>query len=93
MPIYIYKCCGVEDEVIQQIGADAPGCLKCGMTMIKKPTHQAYVEMKGTPSFRRKYLGTAPYTSRDSKYEDKGGPGSKLPTAKVEGEKWLESLA
>jgi len=94
MPIYCYRCenCGFKDEVIQRIGEDKLNCSKCGGGMIKKPTHQAFVRMKGNPSFRRRYLGTAPYTRRQFPSELKGGPGSKLPKAKIEGEKWLESL-
>lgn len=95
MPLYVYKCeyCGFEDEVIQQMGSNGLTCSKCGENMTKKPTHQAFVRMKGNPSFRRRYLGTAPYTTRTLSSEKvKGGPGSPLPVAKIEGEKWLESL-
>jgi len=64
--------------------------------MYKKPTCHSVIYMKGKggyPSFRRKYLGTAPYTTGVmSPEETKGGPGSKLPAAKIAGEQWLESL-
>jgi len=46
----------------------------------------------GYPSFRKRYLGTAPYTRKIFPSEVKGGPGSKLPEAKIEGEKWIESI-
>jgi len=94
MPLYVYKCknCEFEDEVIQKIGADGHNCSKCGAVMFKKPTCQSFVYMKGYPSFRKRYLGTAPYTRKIFPSEVKGGPGSKLPVAKIEGEKWLESL-
>ena len=92
MPIYVYKCdkCGFEDEVIQQMGVNGLHCPKCGLSRSKKPTRHAFVYMKGYPSFRKRYLGTAPYTTKPSKV--KGGPGSKLPAAKIEGERWLESI-
>ena len=95
MPIYVYKCerCGFEDEVIQPLGTNGLNCPKCGVGMSKKPTYHSFVYMKGKggyPSFRRRYLGTAPYTTKATKL--KGGPGSKLPAAKTEGEKWLESI-
>lgn len=97
MPIYLYKCeqCEYEEEIIQQIGGDGLNCPECGLVLHKKPTCHAFVFMKGKggyPSFRKRYLGTAPYTRKIFPSEVKGGPGSKLPEAKIEGEKWLESL-
>lgn len=97
MPIYVYKCgdCGFEDEVIQQMGVNKLNCPNCGRSMSKKPTSHAFVYMKGKggyPSFRKRYLGTAPYTTKVMPSEVRGGPGSKLPAAKIEGEKWLESI-
>ena len=97
MPIYVYKCegCGFEDEVIQPISTNGLNCSRCGAGMTKKPTHHSFVYMKGKggyPSFRKRYLGTAPGTSSISPFEHKGGHGSKLPAATTEGEKWLESL-
>jgi len=94
MPLYIYKCnhCDFEDEVLQNIGTNKLDCAKCGFSMNKIPTAHAFIYMKGYPSFRRRYLGTAPYTTKPNPSELKGGPGSKLPLAKIEGEKWLESI-
>jgi len=97
MPIYAYKCknCDFETEVIQQMGANKLDCPKCKVSMSKKPTCHSFVYMKGRggyPSFRKQYLGTAPGTTRITGFENKGGPGSKLPEAKIEGEKWLESI-
>ncbi len=95
MPIYVYEHepCGSEVEVIQPMGSNAPDCLKCGEAMLKKPTCQALVFMKGTPSFRKRYLGTAPYTTRVLASETvKGGPGATGARAKMEGEQWLESI-
>lgn len=97
MPIYVYKCetCGFKDEVIQQIGTNGLNCSNCGTGMSKKPTHHSFIYMKGKggyPSFRKRYLGTAPYTRKIFSSEVRGGPGSKLPQAKIEGEKWLESM-
>tara|TARA_Y100000310_G_scaffold345852_1_gene471405 strand:+ start:12286 stop:12582 length:297 start_codon:yes stop_codon:yes gene_type:complete len=97
MPIYAYGCepCGVESEVIQPIGAEDPKCLECGVAMVKKPTCHAFVYMEGKggyPSFRKRYMGTAPNTSRILPGETKGGPGSNRPDAKLQGEKWLEKM-
>ena len=95
MPIYVYKCetCGLTSEALQPIGTNELDCSKCGVAMSKQPTCQSLVYMKGFPSFRRRYLGTAPYTPRVLSSEVKGGPGSKQPVAIMLGEKWLESLA
>jgi putative FmdB family regulatory protein len=94
MPLYVYGCedCEFEDEVIQNIGIDELACPKCGRGMLKKPTCQSLVYMKGAPSFRKQYLGTAPYTSRVTGLENKGGHGSQSSAGKIEGGKWLESL-
>lgn len=95
MPIYVYECepCRSEVEVIQPIGTNTLNCSECKEAMSKKPTCQAFVYMKGSPSFRKRYLGTAPYTTRDTSHERvKGGPGAKSPRAIMEGEKWLETL-
>ncbi len=82
----------METEVIQPMGANNPEC--CRMSMTKKPTSHTLVYMKGAPSFRKRYLGTAPYTTRTLSSEKvKGGPGAKGANAVMEGEKWLESLA
>ena len=45
------------------------------------------------PSFRKRYLGTAPHTSNITGLEGKGGPGAKDHRAYVEGQKWLNSIA
>jgi len=98
MPLYLFRCgsCESEEEVIQRMDAANPTCLNCGGDMIKRPTSHAFVFMKGKggyPSFRRKHLGTAPGTTGVLSSEEKrGGPGSPLPAAKIEGEKWLESI-
>ena len=93
MPIYVFGCknCETEVEVLQPIDADEPSC--CGTAMTKKPTAHSFVYMKGYPSFRKKYLGTAPGTSRFNGLEGKGGPGSQMPDAKSQGAAWLESIA
>ncbi len=94
MPIYFYRCekCKKSEEFLRPIGAEAPVC--CGESMDYVFVPIAMVKMKGTPSFRKRYLGTAPYTTRNTSHERlPGGPGSKHPRAKEEGEKWLESLA
>ncbi|KKL65444.1 hypothetical protein LCGC14_2154900 [marine sediment metagenome] len=96
MPIYLYECepCGEKAEVLQPMGARELDCPECEMPMVKQPTCQALVLMKGNPSFRKRYLGTAPYTTRVTPREKvKGGPGAKDPRSVIEGEKWLESLA
>lgn len=94
MPIYEYGCnCGNRLEVIQAIGAISPVCPSCEEAMAKMPTCQALVYMKGCPSFRKRYLGSAPYTTRTTSSEVvKGGPGAKDPRAIMEGDKWLEGL-
>ena len=95
MPIYVYECeaCGFKDEVNQPIGTNELACSRCGLPAAKQPTCQALVLMNGAPSFRKRYLGTAPYTTRVLASEKvKGGPGAKGEVAVMEGEKWLESL-
>lgn len=94
-PIYVYECeaCESEVEVLQPMGTNELDCSECGGAMEKQLTCQALVYMKGSPSFRKRYLGTAPYTTRTLSSETvKGGPGAKSPSAVMEGEKWLESL-
>ena len=93
MPIYAYRCEKCEDskELIQSMGAEAPVCCTTPMQYIFAPI--AMVKMNGTPSFRKRYLGTAPYTTRDtSSKRVQGGPGAKGDVAVMEGEKWLENL-
>lgn len=95
MPIYVYECeaCELETEALQPIGTNKLACARCGLPTVKQLTCQALVYMKGTPSFRKRYLGTAPYTTRDTSSERvKGGLGAKTAKAKMEGEKWLESI-
>jgi len=74
MPIYEYICeCGCEVEEIQKMGSEAPVCPKCGVGMIKKPTHPSMVKWKGEggfPSLRKQHKGTAPYTSQYGEYGD-----------------------
>lgn len=73
MPIYQYKCqkCGVEMELIQEIGSDTrPVC--CGEEMVKLPTFPSLVIMKGGggggyPSRRKFIHGSAPNTTRSTK--------------------------
>lgn len=95
MPIYVYECeaCGLKTEALQPRDTNELDCPRCGLPTVKQLTCQALVLMKGAPSFRKRYLGTAPYTTRDTSRERvKGGPGAKGKTAVMEGEKWLESL-
>ncbi len=95
MPIYVYDCneCKVGQEVRQPLGTDHLNC-SCGRAMSKMPTCQALVLQKGAPSFRKRYLGTAPYTTRvTSSEKQKGGPGAKGPESEKQGAAWLESLA
>ncbi len=95
MPLYVYECeaCESKAEVLQPIGTNNKDCPKCEMPMVKQLTCQALVFMKGAPSFRKRYLGTAPYTTRDTSGKRlPGGPGAKGADTKMEGEKWLESL-
>ncbi|KKL67645.1 hypothetical protein LCGC14_2132900 [marine sediment metagenome] len=95
MPVYVYECkaCGQKEEVLQPIGTTELDCPECETPMAKQPTCQALVFMKGAPSFRKRYLGTAPYTTRTLASETvKGGPGSPDPRAREQGEKWLERL-
>ena len=94
MPIYVFRCEKCEDskEIRQPIGAEAPVC--CGESMEYVFAPIAMVKMKGTPSFRKRYLGTAPYTTRAVACEKvKGGLGAKGARAKMQGEKWLGSIA
>ncbi len=96
MALYVYECeaCELKTEALQPIGTNGLDCPRCGLPAVKRPTCQALVFMKGTPSFRKRYLGTAPYTTRDTSGKRlPGGPGAKGAKAKMEGEKWLESLA
>ncbi|KKL20902.1 hypothetical protein LCGC14_2450810 [marine sediment metagenome] len=93
MPIYLYRCdkCKESKELVQPMDAEAPVCCDNPMTYVFAPI--AMVKMKGNPSFRKRYLGTAPYTTRNTSHERlPGGPGSKHPEAVKEGEKWVESL-
>ncbi len=95
MPLYVYECevCELEVEARQPMDTDKLDCPRCGLPTVKQPTCQAIVYMKGAPSFRKRYLGTAPYTTRDTSGKRlPGGPGSKHPAAVREGEKWIESL-
>ncbi len=95
MPIYVYECedCELETDELQPMGTDSLDCPECGDAMVKQLTCQSLVNMKGAPSFRKRYLGTAPYTTRDtSKERLPGGPGAKGATAKMEGQKWLRSI-
>lgn len=47
MPIYEYRCnkCECEITELQEIGKEAPKCLKCGVRMTKKPTHPAIIRV------------------------------------------------
>ena len=45
MPIYGFVCCDNELEVIQEMGASAPICLKCGGSMVRKPSAPAIIQM------------------------------------------------
>ena len=74
------------------MGAEAPVC--CGESMEYVFAPIAMVKMNGQlPSYRKRYLGTAPRTTRDTSRERiKGGPGAKGDVAVMEGEKWLENL-
>lgn len=95
MPIYVYECeaCELKTEELQPLGTNELACARCGLPMVKQLTCQALVMQKGTPSFRKRYLGTAPYTTRDTPHERvKGGFGAKGARAVMEGEKWIESL-
>lgn len=56
MPIYLYGCKWCKDiiEKIQPINGEPPEC--CGEPMIKLPTAQAFIKMKGEggyPSLRK----------------------------------------
>ena len=47
MPIYRYRCCWREIEVIQGIDKDTPLCPNCGSKMKKLPTLPAIVRITG----------------------------------------------
>lgn len=70
-------------------------CSICGEGMSKLPGGAGCLTLMNgqDPSFRRRYLGTAPYTGRDTSGERvKGGPGAKGRRANMEGQKWLRSI-
>lgn len=94
MPLYAYECekCGDAKELLQP-KPEAPVCCGEPMRYVFKPI--AMVKMGNqTPSYRKKYLGTAPHTTRgNSKEEPRGGRGTDNPRGIVEGQKWLEQLA
>ena len=43
MPIYCFKCCGEELELIRGIDEDTPNCPDCGAKMQKLPTSPAMI--------------------------------------------------
>lgn len=48
MPIYQFRCCGKDIEVIQGLNEDGPLCPNCGAEMKRLPTFPAIIEIKGT---------------------------------------------
>ena len=48
MPIYQYRCCGKEIEVIQGYDKDASECPKCGVKMERLLTSPVMITIKGT---------------------------------------------
>lgn len=99
MPIYEFECneCKFTVEKIQAFDIGSPVC-KCGGAMRRLFSPIAFVNMNGSPSFRKQWLGTAPYTTRGTspKVDDlgrtKGWPGDRDPESIIQGKKWLESL-
>jgi putative FmdB family regulatory protein len=96
MPIYVYECepCKSTVEELQPVGTSELECSTCGKAMSKRLTSPGMVKInRQHPSFRRRYLGTAPYTTRDTSGERvKGGLGAKGRRANTEAQKWLSSI-
>lgn len=104
MPIYVYKCetCtngkgkALVVEELQPRGTNELNCPKCKKLMVKQIGSIGLVLMNGQyPSFRREYLKTAPYTTRDTSPNKKiphSNPYPQDPETVMQGEKWLESL-
>ena len=49
MPIYEYKCdnCGYQKEMLQKMGADAPGCDQCSTVMTHQISRTSF-QLKGS---------------------------------------------
>ncbi len=97
MPLYKYECEPCKSTVLelQPMGTNELVCSICGEGMSKLPSGAGcLVLMNGQdPSFRRRYLGTAPFTTGDTSGERvKGGPGAKGKKANMEAQKWLRSI-
>ena len=96
MPIYVYECepCKSTVEELQPMGTSELECPLCREGMSKLPGGAGVMTlMNGQyPSFRKRYLGTAPHTSNITGLEGKGGPGAKGQRAYMEGQKWLRSI-
>ena len=71
MPIYEYICeCGYKVEIIQNMEAEAPLCVKCGGAMRKKFSPTAFFKMKGMggyPSLRKAYQAGGRDLAEDAK--------------------------
>lgn len=81
MPIYEYRCatCGHEVEIIQKIGARAPGCGECD-GRLEKLISRASFQLKGGGWYDQGYSKSGskkPATKSSSSSESKPKSGSK----------------
>ncbi len=97
--IYRYKCDAghrFERPFLTEYGLIClePGCGELCTVIVTEAFSYGLTLMNGQyPSFRRRYLGTAPYTTRDTSGERvKGGPGAKGQRANMQAQKWLRSI-
>jgi len=65
MPVYDYRCstCGEEKEVFQHNMADIKNCSVCGTPMVRVPSCDALIKIKGAGGYpsRRKQIRNTTY--------------------------------